>query len=629
MTEKEQERRLPVRTIGLIAGTLYGIGCGIGGSIFILLGSAIEDAGPGVLISLFFGGILIFVTALNYSELSTSLPISGGAYNFSKEALGGFLAFIIGFFLWIASIASFSFSAQAFSIVILDIFNLPFYTPFILLIAVFSILFIAIVVFRTQKLALRTLLSLTIIQLIIFGIFIFAGLIIAPNSNLSSYNPSFLKSKMEFFSITFVFASTFIFFTTITSNLAYLNADLKNPSRNIPKVNIFAITITTLIYLLTSLVVLINLGNHETDLGESSILLALILDDILKFPGFLLMGFAALISTSIAMNAALGSAIAVFHALARDHYISKKFLKVNKKTNVPSFILILTTFITISFTILALMFANIGFTASITTFIYFIGLAFINFAAVSLRRKRKELDRPFKAPFFPYLPIIVMSFCLILALFLDLNAIILGLIIFFIGITYYLITIADRHSIVLTLAGLKFFFILILGVLIWIINNLSALNSPINGFDVAFQYILMRILIFICIFTIGTIILDIFPLREIAYYFVRKINKKEVAIDIGIGQIIDLKKSKVKLIYNVNLIIGFIQILSSIFVFTIASLFIMDFISIDSVTIGSENIPQITAEYIFTSILVLFGIILLFSGPLGLYFNRELKTLGI
>ena len=629
LTEKDQERVPPTRSIGLLAGILYGIGCGIGGSIFILLGTAINTARSGVLISLILGGILIFVTALNYSELSTSLPISGGAYNFSKEALGGFLAFIIGFFLWIANIATFSFSAQAFAIVIQEFFNLPFNTPFILLIAIASILFIAIVVFRTQKLALRALISLTIIQLVIFAIFIFTGLFIAPNSNLPSYNPSFLKSEMNFFNVIFVFASTFIFFTSITSNLAFLNANFKNPSKNIPKVNIYAILITLLIYLLTTFTVLINLGLHESELGKSSILLALLLDDILKFPGYLLMGFAAIISTLIAMNAALGSAIAIFHALARDHYVSQKFLKVNKKTNVPTFILILTIFITISFTILALMFANIGFTANITIFIYFIGIAFVNYAAVSLRRKRKELDRPFKAPFFPYLPIIVMSFCIILALFLDLNAIILGLIIFFIGITYYLLTIADRHSIVLTLAGLKFFVILILGVLIWIINNLSVLNSPINGFNVVFQYILMRILIFICVFTIGTMILDIFPLREIAYYFVRKINKKEVAIDIGIGQIIDLKKSKVKLIYSINLIIGIIQIISSIFVFTIASLFITDIISIDSVTIGSTTIPQITAEYIFTSILALFGIILLFSGPLWLYFNRELKTLGI
>ena len=87
MTEKEEKKILPTRNVGLLTGILYGIGCGIGGSIFILLGEAIHKAQSGVLISLILGGILIFITALNYSELSTSLPVSGGAYNFSKEAL--------------------------------------------------------------------------------------------------------------------------------------------------------------------------------------------------------------------------------------------------------------------------------------------------------------------------------------------------------------------------------------------------------------------------------------------------------------------------------------------------------------------------------------------------------------
>ena len=125
MIEKEQEGITPSRTISLSSGILYGIGCGIGGSVFILLGTAIGKAQSGVLIGLILGGILIFFTALNYSELSTSLPVSGGAYNFSKEALGGFLAFIIGFFLWIANIGTFTFSAQAFFVVIKAIFQSP------------------------------------------------------------------------------------------------------------------------------------------------------------------------------------------------------------------------------------------------------------------------------------------------------------------------------------------------------------------------------------------------------------------------------------------------------------------------------------------------------------------------
>ena len=161
MTETEQEPILPTRTVGLLSAVLYGVGCGIGGSIFVLLGLAIEEAKSGVLISLIFGGILILLIALNYSELSTSLPISGGAYNFSKQGLGRFLAFIIGFFLWIANIASFSFSAQAFAVVIDAFFPFPLQPPIFVTIAIGSILFTTIIVFRTQRLAMRTLIILT------------------------------------------------------------------------------------------------------------------------------------------------------------------------------------------------------------------------------------------------------------------------------------------------------------------------------------------------------------------------------------------------------------------------------------------------------------------------------------
>ena len=374
------------------------------------------------------------------------------------------------------------------------------------------------------------------------------------------------------------------------------------------------------------MVVLINIGNTASGLGESQILLADVLNNILGFPGYLLMGIAALISTLIAMNAALGSAVSIMRALARDHYVSKKLTKVSKKTNVPTLVLIITTIVTIIFTLLAIFFADIGLTANITTFIYFIGLAFFNFAAVNLRRKRKELDRPFKAPFFPYLPIIIMSFCIILALFLEWRAIVLGGIIFIIGITYYLITIADRHSIVLTIAGLKAIAIIVVGSLIWVLKNLSTVSSPLIGFTVVFIDMLLRVLIFICIFTIGTVFLDIIPLKELVYFFIRKINKKEVAIDIGIGQIIELKRSKAKIIYYTNFVISLIQIGASIFVFSLISLLVSDIITIDSIFTG---VSEKSGEYIFNSMMLFFGIILLISGSLSLIQNRETKSLGI
>lgn len=620
----------PEKKYGVLAGVCYGIGCGIGGSIFILLGYGIDVAGPGVLISLVLGGILILLIAVNYSELSTSLPISGGSYNFSKEAMGGFTAFIIGFFLWIANIAMCSFSAQALALVIVIFFPFLYNYVFLIMISVFSVLFISLVFFRTQRFAIRTLLILTIILIVIFSIFIIAGLFISPITNPAGYNPKYLNTKTNFYGVIFMFAFLFIFFTSITQNLAYFNVDLKRPSKNIPRVNILAITLTLVIYLSITFVVLINIGNKKDDLSASPLLLGEILYDIMGPVGFYLMGIAAIISILIAMNAALGSAVSVFQALSRDHYFPEVFNKVNNKSGVPVYSLVITTIVAVVFTFFAVIYSNIGFTAEITSFFYLLGLAFINIAAVYLRYKRKELDRPFKAPFFPFLPLIVTTTCLILAFFVfEPAAIILGLIFFAIAILYYLVTIVDRYSLAMTLAGIKIICVIIIGFFIWVINNLSIVSATVTGLDTIFSRLLLRILIIICIITFGTIVLDIVPLREFVFFFTRKLNKKKVAIDLGFGQIIELDKTKVKIIYRINLIIAATQIISAIYIFIIVYLFGMEYISVERIVIRGIIISHIMAEYLIISSLIIFACCLFVSGGLMIYINREVLVLGM
>ncbi len=624
MTGQSQEELKPEHKKSTVSqGVLYGVGCGIGGSIFVLLSTGIRVAGPGVMISLLLGGILIFLTALNYSELSTSLPLSGGDYNFGKEGVGGFFAFIIGFFLWIANIATCSFSAQVFALTI-EIF-FPFLSRIpVLPIAIFTVLFISIVFFRTQRFAMRTLLILTVTLISIFLVFIISGLFISPITNPSGYDPSYIYSGTSIFGVFQMFALLFIFFTSITSNLAYFNSDLKNPSKNIPKVNILAILLTLVIYLSITFVVLINLGNRAEELGDSPVLLGEVLFDILGPFGFYLMGIALLISTLIAMNAAIGSAVNVLQALARDNYAPKKLAKLKENSDLPVNALIVTTVIAMLFTYLVISFADIGITAEITIFIYFFGLAFVNFASVNLRYKRKELARPFKAPFFPYLPIIVGSTCLFLAFILEPTAIILGIIFFAIAMSYYLLTIADRYSIVITLAGIKLLAIILIGTFIWVINNMSTLKTPIHGFDIFFTTILLRILIIICIFTLGTVFLDIIPLREVVYFFVKRIYKEKVAINVGVGQIIELDESRTKMIHSANFVIAVFQLVSSGFMFYLIYLFGLNIISIEQITIGNIIIGNNMADYFFNVCLFFLAVCLLISGMLLIYLNQKL-----
>jgi len=584
LTESKTDPPIAQRSLKTSQVILYGIGCGVGGSIFVLLGTGIDIAGSGILLSLFFGGILIFFTALNYAELSTSLPLAGGAYNFSKEGLGGFLAFIIGFFLWIANISVCSFSAHTFALVIEEVLKRagiivpPFY---IVLLAIGVILFTSLVIFRTQKVAIKSLIYLTIILLGIFGIFIFSGLVISPFT--LNFDLTIFSHPLNPIGIIAAFPLLFIFFT---------------------------LTIT--------FVVLVNVNYPPSQLGDTPLLLPIVLENILGPFGFITMIFAALISTMIAINAALGSGVSIITALARDRYISKKFKEIKKRAQMPALALLVTVVIAIIFT----YFAGIGLAAETTTLIYFFGLAFVNYAAVKLRRTRKELDRPFKAPFFPVLPYIISGTFLVFAIFFfSTEAVMLGLLILSIGVGYFLLTISDRASKSLTLAGIKSLLVIIIGFSIWVINNYSDVSPEL--------VIINRILIGIVVFIIVTVIFDIFPLREVIYFFIKIVDKEKVAINIGNAQIIELGKTRSKFIHLLNYTFALLQIISSIIIFIITSLFLTHEINITELTIGSIIIPQMTMHYLFNSILIIFGIMLVFSGILLWYTNRELKSIGI
>ena len=622
MNEIKPKEVLRERTLKLSQGILYGIGCGIGGSIFVLLGPGIYYAGSGLILSLLLGGILIFFTGLNYAELSTSLPIAGGAYNFSKEGLGGFLAFIIGFFLWIANIATCSFSAQIFAAVFNEVFtkfNLPISDIIVTLISILPILLTSIIIFRTQKIAIKALLLLTFILIGLFGFFIISGLLISPFTN-----PNFLLPPIKFEGIIPGFLLLFILFTSITSNIAYLNPELKNPSKNIPKTFMYAIILTVIIYLSITFVVLLNIVGNPVVLIDNPALLADVFESVIGPFGFYIMVIAAIISTLIAINSTLGSAVSIITALARDRFIPEKIRKTKRKSDLPKLGLMITVVLILLFTIFA-----VGMTAEITNFIYFFALAFINYAAVKLRRKRKELDRPFKAPFYPGLPIFIficfLAFAVILGIFISIQALVLGLIILVVGFTYHLLAITDKSSINLTLTGVKFFFSIIIGLFIWAINNYSVSNPNL--------IIINRILIIVCVFTIITVILDLLPLRELAYYYVKFVDKEKVAINIGNAQIIDLGKKRSKVIHNINLIIAVLQVISGVVIFSIVFMFLNNSVLVQDiiVNIGTSitNIISSAGTTLFTSILFIFGVVLLIFGILSWYRNKEIKLLGI
>src|SRR3954462_13012901 len=84
------------RAVGLLDLTALGIGAIIGTGIFVILGEAIGDSGPAIILSFVLAGVTCAFSALSYAELASTIPVSGSAYTYGYATMGELIAWIIG-----------------------------------------------------------------------------------------------------------------------------------------------------------------------------------------------------------------------------------------------------------------------------------------------------------------------------------------------------------------------------------------------------------------------------------------------------------------------------------------------------------------------------------------------------
>ncbi len=96
MEEMRGENRLR-RVLGPISLTSLGVGAIIGTGIFVLTGVAAHDrTGPALVMSFGVAGIACIFAALCYGEFASMVPVAGSAYTYAYATLGEFFAWIIG-----------------------------------------------------------------------------------------------------------------------------------------------------------------------------------------------------------------------------------------------------------------------------------------------------------------------------------------------------------------------------------------------------------------------------------------------------------------------------------------------------------------------------------------------------
>jgi len=85
------------RALGPINLLTLGVGAIIGAGIFVITGqAAAQFAGPAIVVSFVLAGIACAFAGLCYSEFASMIPIAGSAYTYSYATLGELVAWIIG-----------------------------------------------------------------------------------------------------------------------------------------------------------------------------------------------------------------------------------------------------------------------------------------------------------------------------------------------------------------------------------------------------------------------------------------------------------------------------------------------------------------------------------------------------
>ncbi len=405
------------RDLDLFTVTMIGVGGMIGAGIFVLTGIAAGVVGPALIVAFFLNGLVTSLTAMSYAELGSTFPGAGGGYLWVKQALGGAQGFLSGWMSWFAQTIAGSLYALAFgrfAAELIVLAGLPTFGLELEILAKVLMVFIIVAFTAINYMgASETAIIgniLTVTKVVILGLLVLFGILAMSRSDVwvGRFTTGLLPNG--FLSIFLAMGLTFIAFEGYEI-IAQSGEELVNPKRNIPRAIFYSIGIVVVIYVLVGFVAIgattppVGQTAHEY-LGAQGEL-AIIEVASQTFPwgiGAVVLLISGLASTTSALNATTYSSSRVSFAMGRDNNLPSIFAKIHPIRHTPYWAVALSGSLMVGMA-LVLPIEDVAAGASIMFLLMFIQ---VNLAAMLLRRQQPDLDRGFKIPFFPFIPVIAI-----------------------------------------------------------------------------------------------------------------------------------------------------------------------------------------------------------------------------
>ena len=412
------------RELSLFTVTMIGIGGMIGAGIFVLTGIAAGIAGPALILAFLLNGLVTSLTAMSYAELGSALPGAGGGYQWIKEALGGTLGFVSGWMSWFAQAVAGSLYALAFGRFAAELVHVAGIPTFGLTINQISLLFMTLIIITftiinyigsSETASVGN--TLTVIKIVILGFLVIFGALAMSRTDgwQDRFTTGFLPNGL--IGVFIAMGFTFIAFEGYEI-IAQSGEEVLDPIRNIPKAIFISISVAVVVYILVGIVAVGaitppgNLAAYEY-LGEKGEI-AIIEVAQQVFPwgiGGLILLLSGLASTTSALNATTYASSRVSFAMGRDHNLPGFFARIHPKRHTP-YLAVVATGALMTLMAWTLPIEDVAASASIMFLLLFM---LVNFAVLFLRLQSPELERGFRVPLFPILPVLAIIFNAFLA----------------------------------------------------------------------------------------------------------------------------------------------------------------------------------------------------------------------
>ena len=355
-----------------------GVGAMVGGGIFSVLGLAMAQAGHAAPLAFALGGLIALLTGISYAHLGLDFPSDGGSFTYLEHAfsnrniagIGGWLL-LVGY---VGTMALYAYTFGAYGSALLGAHDGQGTAMHHLLESLVMLAFLGVNLYGVKASGTSELVIVTI-KVLILGLFALIGLYYIDPEHLT---PVFDKGGLGLFMGAALIFVAYEGFELIPNAVN----EMERPERNLKRGILWSVAITAGIYILVSLVAVGNLTAEEVrEYGEYA--LAQAARPFLGQAGFLLIGLAALFSTSSAINATLFGTARLGMVMATEKELPRVFGFRRKQNNIPWVSLIFITAATLAFVNLA----NLTIISSFASATFLVIFAAINLSAWRLRRR--------------------------------------------------------------------------------------------------------------------------------------------------------------------------------------------------------------------------------------------------